>query len=461
MMKRAIVLLSAFFVLTLALQTGESAAAGEDTFVYLPLITAPAAPPPEQMVEFRGVWITRFDWTTPGQPASPTKIDEMVQNIAEAGFNVIFFQVRGIADAYYQSSLEPWSDRVSGSYGQPPNPLWDPLTHMVHKAHTAGIQVHAYINVYPVWNGGSNCSQIVLPGASVTPTPLYHLLLNHYGSTGGQANGLMWDRDYNLSCTGYLRGTPASIFLDNHLIDVGKDLVTRYDIDGLHLDHIRYGGSNTSCDPVSEDRYSEFVGTPTSCFSDSGYADWQRQQVNGTVRRFYEEVVPLKPGLWLSAAVWPIHELDPAWGFPGSPQQGNLTYYQDSKAWLAGEYIDSISPMIYPGSAYNGCDEDGNYEENPEPTSSDYWIRSRWQTLVEDFQADGNGRYLIPGIGTGYCSFAEIEARIELARAAGTAGHALFSYSGLLRDGHNSYFDDLAAGPYAKTAVVPEITWHP
>jgi uncharacterized lipoprotein YddW (UPF0748 family) len=450
-MKRAIILLSAFFVLTLGLQTGEYAAAGKNSFVYLPLIIDNTDPPtPEPMAEFRGIWVTRFDWTSYGQPADPAKIDEIVQKVADAGFNVIFFQVRGIADAYYESSLEPWADRVSGVYGQAPDPLWDPLAYMVEKAHAAGVQVHAYMNVYPVWNGGSFCA--TPPDPSVTPTPLYHLLLNEHGSTDGKPNGLQWTTGDDVFCGAYMRGTPASIFLDDHLIAVGKDLVTRYDIDGLHLDHIRYGGSNTSCDPVSEGRYG------ADCFSDSGYAEWQRAQVNGTVRRFYEEVVPLKPGLWLSAAVWPIHELDPTWGFPGSPQQGNLTYYQDSKAWVAGNYIDSISPMIYPGSAYNGCDEDGNYLEDPAPTSSDYWIRTRWQTLVEDFQAVGNGRYIIPGIGTGYCSFAEIEARIELARAAGTAGHSLFSYTGLLANG---YFDELANGPYAQTAVVPTITWHP
>ena len=448
-MKRAAILLSAFFVLIFGLQIGKNVAAGEDTAVYLPLIFVPEAPPPEPMTEFRGIWVTRFDWTTSGQPASPAKIDEIVQNVADAGFNVIFFQVRGIADAYYTPGLEPWSDRVSGVYGQPPNPLWDPLARMIEKAHAVGIQVHAYINVYPVWNGGSFCNNP--PSASVTPTPLYHLLLNEHGSTNGKPNGLQWNTNYLVNCDSYLRGTPASVFLDDHLIAVGQDLVTRYDIDGLHLDHIRYGGSNTSCDPVSEARFG------ASCFT-TGYAQWQREQVNGTVRRFYEEVVPLKPGLWLSAAVWPIHELDPAWGFPGSPQQGNITYYQDSKAWLASGTIDSISPMIYPGSFYNGCDANGNYLEDPAPTSTDYWIRARWQTLVEDFQVEGNGRYIIPGIGAGYCSFAEIEARIQMARDAGTAGHSIFSYSSLLSYG---YFDELAAGPYAETAVVPTITWHP
>lgn len=450
-MRKVIILLSAFFVLTLVLQTDENAAAGTDTAVYLPLVlNNSSSPPPEPMTEFRGVWVTRFDWTSYGQPANPAKIDEIVQNVAAAGFNVIFFQVRGIADAYYQSSLEPWADRISGVYGQPPNPLWDPLAAMVEKAHAAGLQVHAYMNVYPVWNGGSFCN--TPPSASITPTPLYHQLLNAHGSTDDKPNGLIWNNLDAVNCDAYLRGTPASPFLNDHLIAVGHDLVTRYDIDGLHLDHIRYGGSNTSCDPVSEARFG------ADCFSNGSYAAWQREQVNGTVRRFSQEVVPLKPGLWLSAAVWPIHELDSAWGFPGLPQQGNITYYQDSKAWLASGTIDSISPMIYPGSAYNGCDADGSYLEDPAPTSSDYWIRSRWQTLVADFQTARNGRFIIPGIGAGYCSFAEIEARIQMARAAGTAGHSLFSYSDLLSKG---YFDDLANGPYAQTAVVPKITWHP
>ena len=70
------------------------------------------------------------------------------------------------------------------------------------------------------------------------------------------------------------------------------------DIDGIHLDHIRYDGSNVSYDPVSKYYYS---------FEQNQYtrSDWQRRQVNGTVEKFYNQIVPLKQGLWLSAAVWP------------------------------------------------------------------------------------------------------------------------------------------------------------
>ncbi len=71
-MKRTIILLSAFFVLMLGLQTGENAAAGEDTAVYLPFIVSSTTPPdPEPTTEFRGIWVTRFDWTSFGQPADP------------------------------------------------------------------------------------------------------------------------------------------------------------------------------------------------------------------------------------------------------------------------------------------------------------------------------------------------------------------------------------------------------
>ena len=74
----------------------------------------PTPTPPPGMVEVRGVWVTRFDWTRFNQPADPARIDAIVDNIAAAGFNVVFFQVRGTADAYYASGIEPWAQRVSG-----------------------------------------------------------------------------------------------------------------------------------------------------------------------------------------------------------------------------------------------------------------------------------------------------------------------------------------------------------
>ncbi|MCB8945251.1 MAG: family 10 glycosylhydrolase [Ardenticatenaceae bacterium] len=428
LMKRQISLLALLFLLSLWISRLTAAANGSEPQAYLPFLTKSEAPP-EPMVEFRALWVTRFEWTADPTPA---KIDEIVNNAAYAGFNVILFQVRGEADALYQSDLEPWSRYLTGTLGQDPG--WDPLAYMIDKAHAQDIQVHAYFNVYPVWLG---CDP---PPADTTPQHFYYQLIQAHGTSGGQNNGLQWTTSYQTDCGSYQRATPASIFGDDHYLAVAADLVTRYDIDGLHLDHIRYGGAANSCDPVSELAYG------TNCFGDNGqmnYTDWQRAQVNGTVYKFFNEIVPMKENFWLSAAVWPIYINKPEWGWP-STTEGYYDYYQDSKAWVRDGYIHAISPMIYP--VQFNCPYDG------------FWTQARWETLVMDFQAGANGRYIFPGIGAGYCDFAEIEARINMARAIGTGGQAIFSYSSLLSNG---YFDDLAEGPYRETAVVPPLPTMP
>jgi len=73
---------------------------------------------------------------------------------------------------------------------------------------------------------------------------------------------------------------------------------------------------------------------------------------------------------------------------------------------------------------------------------------------VTDYQADSAGRAIIPGIGSGYCTFDEIATRIDMARQIGTTGHALFSYRQLLQ---KDYFNDFHYGPYFTPAVVPEL----
>jgi uncharacterized lipoprotein YddW (UPF0748 family) len=384
----------------------------------------------EPMVEVRALWVTRFDWTTPSG-ASPSKIDEIVANAALAGFNTIYFQVRGEGDAYYRSYHEPWAQRVSGTFGQDPG--WDPLAYMISRAHARGIQVHAYINTYPIWLG---CTP---PPEWVTPRHAYYRLVDAHGVSSGRPRGLQWNSSGQVICSDYMRASPASIFGDDLLLAVAKDIVTRYDVDGLHLDHIRYAWG-ASCDPVSLCRYtydSDSCSPVPACpLGSDGYKAWQRAQVNGTVRKFYQQIVPLKPGLWLSAAVWHTYIDYWHWGF----SEGYHDYYQDSKAWLQEGIIDSISPMIY------------SWNPDTFPT----W---RWQTLVSDFQNSRAGRFIVPGIGgTAFDSFGEIEARINLARQIGTAGHAIFSYGQLYE---RQYFDDLRAGPYARPSVVPAIPWHP
>jgi uncharacterized lipoprotein YddW (UPF0748 family) len=379
----------------------------------------PPPPPPGHMVEFRGLWVTRFDWIA--QPY-PSTIDRIVNEAAYAGFNALLFQVRGEADAYYESSLVPWSQRLTGELGRAPG--WDPLAYMIARAHERGIQVHAYINVYPVWLGTT------YPSSTAQPTHLYFLLQQWHGVTDDKNNGLQWHTSDNIirGNSVYLRATPASVALDNHLLAVVQELVTHYNLDGIHLDHARYAGRDYSCDPVSE---ANFGG---DCFSRWDYGDWQRRQINGTVSKFYRAL--FEDPAWtagrrlnLSAAVWPLYE------------SGRTNYYQDSKAWIQGAYIDTLIPMIY--SSLSEFDASV----------------ANWRDVAKGFHDDRAGRFVFPGLGSNhYDSFGEIAGRIEASRSLGTGGHAIFSYGGLAS---RDYFDDLRNGPYAVPAVPPAITWHP
>ena len=389
--------------------------------IFLPWVSSSQEP----IEEVRALWVTRFDWTN-FNSASPQKIDEIVANAAAAGFNVLFFQIRGEADAYYPSGLEPWAKRLSGTLGQDPG--WDPLAYMVQQAHQQELQVHAYLNVYPLW---ADCDEG--PPADTAPRHLYHILRDQHGVTENKSNGLMWEENGAVSCSGYQRVTPASTVFEEHFLAVAGDLVQRYDIDGLHLDHIRYSGRDSSCDPVSA---AKFGG---ECFSQEGYEDWQRQQINDLISKLYAEVGSRKHHLWITAAVWPVYR--DSWGWGAS--SGYNDYYQDSKAWLAAGTIDGIAPMIYSGS--------------PDCERPYFWTAERWQILVQDYVQDSQGGMIIPGIGTRYCTssdFDEIRARIEIGRSLGAAGHALYSYRSLLA---GEYFDDLAQGPYRVPAILPEL----
>ncbi|MFT5196803.1 MAG: uncharacterized lipoprotein YddW (UPF0748 family) [Candidatus Promineifilaceae bacterium] len=404
-----------------------------DGSVYLPLIRYDLNEPPNEPTEVRGIWVTRFDWTSSFYGAEVEKIDEIVNNVTLAGFNTIYFQVRGTADAFYTPGLEPWSQRLTGGkLGD--NPGWDPLARLIEKAHAQNIQVHAYINVYPVWLG---CDA---PPADTSPQHLYHKLDDIY--VGGVKDVLQQSQWNTVYCGAgdYQRAAPSSGPLDDHLLAVTADLINRYDIDGIHLDHIRYGAQGASYDPVSNQAYA---------LEDHLYTreDWQRRQVNGTVDKFYQQAVQSHKNIWLSAAVWPIYHDYWNWG----TSQGYDEYYQDSKEWIQQGYIDSISPMIYPGT-FN-CPENG--------IEDSFWSLAVWETLVRDFQNAKGDRYVIPGIGTGYCSFADIENRIAKAREIGTTGHSLFSYNGLLQtENGKTYFELLREGPYQVNASIPEITWH-
>ena len=372
--------------------------------LYLPLIWKHYYPP-----EARALWVTRWDYS------NPEDIQEIVNRAANANFNVIFFQVRGRADAYYQSNYEPWAERLTGVLGKDPG--WDPLATALGLAHAAGLELHAWVNVYPAWWGGT-------PPTSTTPEHMYNRFNELYGD-----NWVHWSDQGQPMQLGqnYLWASPGHEAVPEHIVQVCEDIVANYDVDGLHLDHVRYAGPEYSHDPVSRARFEE----EKAIHPELTWEGWQRSQVTSLVGSVYD-AISFEPDLMLTAAVWPICQ--DQWGW--ITWDGYSGYYQDSQGWMEAEVIDAIAPMLYT------------------ITVQDY--PDRFDVLVRDFVSHANGRHVWPGITADYASFDEIWSRIEMARQARAAGQAIFSYSLINKW---DYWDEFRDGPYAIPAEVPPASW--
>ncbi len=380
---------------------------------YLPLIRVQHTPPPPPTnLEARALWVPRWSYT------SAADVRSIVSKAAEANFNILLFQIRGQADAYYNSQYEPWADRLTGTLGK--NPGWDPLATAIAAAHAEGLQLHAYVNVYPVWLGTQP------PLANTTPVHMYHRFNALYGNEWVQWHENGTPMVLNSS---YLTASPGHPAVTDHIVAVCRDILQHYDVDGLHLDYVRYSGPYYSYDPISEQRFA--AAQPM------GWAAWQRAQITELVSRVYDEMRQLRPQAALSAAAWPIYKDKWGWVTYGAVKyDGYDGYYQDSRGWLRSGDADFLAPMLYGTSVQDYLD--------------------RYEILVRDFVGESYGRHIYAGIHAGYSSFSEIEQRIEIAREAGAQGQAIFAYS--LVEG-NQYWDDFKEGPYAEPAQVPPMPW--
>jgi uncharacterized lipoprotein YddW (UPF0748 family) len=367
------------------------------------------------MAEARALWVTRFEYSTPDD------VRAVVNAAADARFNVVLFQIRGAGDAYYRSTLEPWAARLSGTLGQDPG--WDPLQVAIETAHARGIELHAYFNVFSAWSATG------APGASPAGQPTHALTL-HPEWVEQDAQG-----ETNLG--EYQWFAPGIEAVRTHTVAVARELLNTYDVDGLHLDRIRYAGKSAGYNALERE-----------AFAASGATDfdaWRTEQVNAMVRSLHQLVREVKPRARLSASVWGIHT-----PLPGcSTSAGLRDYFQDSWAWTEGDYIDALMPMIYWADG-TGCTDFGD--------------------LLADFMAHRGGREIWAGLHaldkddscSGNCAahWTQLETRINVARRQQTTGVTIFA-SGYLdkkdADLDKSLWQLLGEGPFHAEALVPEL----
>ena len=162
--------------------------------------------------EFRGAWIQAINGQFKGKSAADMQqmLTQQLNALQAAGINAIIFQVRPEADALYASSIEPWSRYLSGVQGQAPNPYWDPMAWMIEECHKRNMEFHAWINPYRAKTSAS---------AQTDPK---HITNQHPE----------WFIPYN----NQLFFNPALPESREYIRRVITDIITRYDVDALHMD---------------------------------------------------------------------------------------------------------------------------------------------------------------------------------------------------------------------------------
>ncbi|MCX5748723.1 MAG: family 10 glycosylhydrolase [Candidatus Saganbacteria bacterium] len=256
------------------------------------------------------MWVTRFKMD------SKEKIDNFVKAAAENGFNTLFVQVCGRGVAFYRSDILPSVDTG-----------FDPLAYTVEKSHSRGISVHAWINTFLVWS------------TSEAPEQQDHIVVLH--------------PEWILETRPMLFLNPAYKEVRDHLKDVCLEVAEKYDVDGLHLDYIRYPDSKSGFDNYSKRQYFNSFGVDPSylvtnpqCLKDNygpdGYrkikdkwTDYRCANVTGLVAGLKEALKRSGRDISLSAAVYPdIVEAREDKG-------------QDWLSWLNNGIVDFVVPMIY------------------------------------------------------------------------------------------------------------------
>ena len=269
--------------------------------------------------EFRAAWIQAVNGQFRGIPTEKLKqnLISQLNSLQEAGINAIIFQVRPEADALYASQLEPWSRFLTGVQGQAPNPYWDPMEFMIEECHKRGMEFHAWINPYRVKTSLKN---------ELAPGHVYNIHPEWFVTYGDQ---VYFD--------------PALPESRRHICMVITDIVSRYDVDAIHMDDYFYPYPKQGVDFPDDASFARYGG------GFSNKADWRRSNVNVLIKKIHETVRELKP--WVKFGVSPFgiyrnQKSDPL----GSKTNGLQNYddlYADVLLWAREGWIDYNIPQIY------------------------------------------------------------------------------------------------------------------
>ena len=376
--------------------------------------------PPAIAREFRGAWIATVDNidfpSRPGLPAAAMRaeLDAIVARAAELHLNALVFQVRPAGDAFYQSSLEPWSEWLTGAQGKAPDGNFDPLAHIIQQCHARGIQLHAWFNPFRVWHPAGKSE----PHPSHVTRKAPQLVVEH--------NKFQW-MDPSL---------PAA---QKWSLATVQDVLRKYDVDGVHIDDYfyPYPEGKQFADDASYAKYTKGGGKLAR-------TAWRRMHVDTYVQKLYELVHSEKP--WVQVGISPFGISRP--GVPKGTSAGVDQYEQlaaDVVTWMENGWLDYLAPQLYWPI---------DRKAQSFPVLLDYW---RSQNPKRRMIWPGLGTYRMAGKEKDYRP-TELRDVITLCRAGDAQpGHVHYSFKFLRNDTPN------VAGAlrelYREPALVPAMPW--
>ncbi len=375
--------------------------------------------------EFRAVWIAtveNIDWPSrKGLPVEEQKAEfiRVVDLHKRNGMNAIFMQIRPAGDAFFPSQYEPWSEYLMGKQGLAPIPYYDPLTFMIEETHKRGMEFHAWLNPYRAMFNVSK--------SSIAPT---HITKLHpewfvvYGATKFFNPGLQQVRD--------------------HVNNVVKDLVTRYDLDGIHMDDYFYPYRIAGKEFPDQKAYElDKRGLNKEA--------WRRSNCDSIIRQLYQTIRATNPRVKFGISpfgVWRNKSQDP----DGSETKAGQTNYDDLYAdillWLKRGWIDYVVPQLYWERNHKLCDYD---------VLLDWW----------NYHTYGKHLYIGHGIyraieqpkNLSWKNPNEIPKQIQALREyENTQGSVYFS-SKTFESNVHGWNDSLRNNYYALPAIIPPMPW--
>ena len=359
--------------------------------------------------EYRAVWLTTIkglDWPKEGDMGNTADqqahLCRILDSLQAININTVLLQTRVRGDVIYPSAIEPFAPVFTGRHGVAPD--YDPLTFAVEECHKRGMQLHAWLVTIPL----GDVAYVRGHGRQSLPSK------------------------YPKQCTKF-KGAwymePSHPATAEHLSTLVEEIVTRYDVDGIHFDYIRYPeGNRTYPDETIYNRNRRGMSK----------SDWRRDNITHLMRTLYAKVKSIKPWVCVSAATLGKH--DDVARYSSYGWNAYHTVHQEAQDWLREGIADALFPMLY----YAG---------------------NHFYPFVSDWGEHSYGRHIVAGMGTYQLhpkeknwDLEEVNRQLHVVRAHPTVAGAAQFRSEFVTDNTKGVYD-LLCHLYPYPALVPAMPW--